>query len=447
VAQQLPFLDALAANELASLSQSDSSTFLGRIDVHRPDLMRTLGGLYGDTHDIEELFERFVRLAATRYVERSDELKRLDLKRLAEPDWFQSQRMVGYAAYVDRFAGDLAAVPARIPYLGELGVTYLHLLPFLQAREGESDGGYAVADYRSVDSRFGTMADLEGLTTELRSAGISLCVDVVCNHTADTHEWALKAKAGEAAYQDYYLMFEDRTEPDRYEHTLREVFPEAAPGNFTWVDEVERWVWTTFRTYQWDLNYRNPAVLGEMADVIFNLANTGAEVLRLDAVAFMWKQMGTMSENLPQAHLILQFFRAITRLTCPGVILKAEAIVPIAHRRHAPVSRSRPSYRQGMRAGVPPLPDGPDVVGAGRAERQARRRRTSADTSDRPVAQRLVHVRALTRRHRLGDHPRGRRNRRAQRLRAPQVPHRVLHRGLPDVVCARRGLRREPEDE
>lgn len=314
---------------LAGMEAFEAAMFADRVEMLDGELRRPLAALYGTTHDVGAIVDELLTVAATRHAERSFELRRLDARRLADPDWYQSERMVGYAGYADRMADGLAGVAGRIPHLQSLGVTYLHLLPVLEARAGENDGGYAVASYRRVDPRLGTMADLEDLAAELRAAGISLCIDVVCNHTADTHEWAQKALAGDSAYQDYYLMFPDREMPDAYEATLREIFPEAAPGSFTWNEQLERWVWTTFRTYQWDLNYRNPRVLIEMADVILGLANSGAEILRLDAVAFLWKELGTMCENLPGAHAVLQVFRAITRIACPAVLLKAEAIVPI----------------------------------------------------------------------------------------------------------------------
>lgn len=324
-----PLSAGAGSSTKGGLDRFEEAIFLDRVELLADDLHRPLTGLYGETHDVDQIAERLVKLAAARYAERSMELKRLDLRRLSQPDWFQQATMVGYAGYPDRIAGDLVGVANLIPHFESLGVTYLHLLPVLEAREGENDGGYAVASYRRVDPRLGTMEDLEALAARLRNRGISLCIDVVCNHTADTHDWARKALAGDESYQDYYLTFPDRELPDAYQQTLREIFPDDAPGSFTWVPELERWVWTTFHSYQWDLDYRNPQVLVEMADVILTLANAGADVLRLDAVAFMWKELGTMCENLPGAHAILQVFRALTRLACPGVLLEAEAIVPI----------------------------------------------------------------------------------------------------------------------
>jgi amylosucrase len=228
---------------------------------------------------------------------------------------------------VDLFAGNLAGVRARIPYFKELGLTYLHLMPLFDCPAGENDGGYAVSDYRQVNPALGTMAELAELSRELRENGISLVLDLVFNHTSDEHTWARAALAGDPAYQEFYYLFPDRTMPDAYERNLREIFPDVRPGSFTWRSEINRWVWTTFNSYQWDLNYSNPAVFRAMAEEMLFLANQGVEVLRLDAVAFTWKQLGTSCENLPEAHMLIQAFNALARIATPGLLFKSEAIV------------------------------------------------------------------------------------------------------------------------
>lgn len=320
-------MDELCAGPLRELEPLEQEIFRTRVGLYWPDALRPLRRLYGERSDFDAWCARLLEIAARGYAARSSELRLLDLRRQGEPDWFQQPGMIGYVCYTERFAGDLLRVADHIPYLRELGVTYLHLMPLLQPRPGPNDGGYAVADYRAVNPALGTMQDLAELAALLRRNGISLCIDLVCNHTAKEHEWARRAVAGDAVYQDYYLMFPDRTLPDQYERTLPEVFPDFKPGNFTYYESIDRWVWTTFNEYQWDLNYANPAVLAEMLDIILFLANQGVEVLRLDAVAFMWKRMGTDSQNQPEAHYILQAFRALSRVAAPGLLLKAEAIV------------------------------------------------------------------------------------------------------------------------
>lgn len=317
----------LQEGPLRELGPTQADLFGIRYDLYMADVLRPLWLLYGERDDFESCVYRFLQIVAHAYAARPEGLRRLDLRRQAEPDWFQQSKLMGYVAYTERFAGRLDRVAEKIPYLQELGVTYLHLMPLLKPRPGPNDGGYAVMNYREVDPRLGSMADLEALATELREQGISLCIDFVCNHTAEDHRWARRALAGEEGYQDYYLTFPDRTMPDRYEQTLPEIFPDFAPGNFTYYQEMDRWVWTTFNEYQWDLNYANPAVFAEMLETILFLANRGVEILRMDAVAFMWKRLGTDCQNQPEAHYLLQAFRALSRIAAPGLLLKAEAIV------------------------------------------------------------------------------------------------------------------------
>ena len=303
------------------------ATLEARLEALWPDVVRPLRGLYGDRPDFDALLARLRTQVSDAYAARSPELRALDERRLVTPDWFQRTDVLGYVCYTDRFAGRLTDLPPRIDYLRELGVSFLHLMPLLQPRPGPNDGGYAVMDYRAVDPRLGTLDELRSVAAALRAAGISLVLDLVCNHTAREHAWAERARAGDPTYLAYYRTYPDRTEPDRWERTLPEVFPDFAPGNFTWVPEMERWVWTTFNDYQWDLDYTNPDVFAEMFGVICHLANLGVEVLRLDAVAFMWKRMGTNCQNQPEVHLLLQAWRALSRIVAPGVILLAEAIV------------------------------------------------------------------------------------------------------------------------
>ena len=298
--------------------------FEARLERWLPDLRDALAPLYVDA---EEVADRLVAIAAAAFAGRDDELHRLDLRRSLEPDWFQRPGMLGYAAYADRFAGTLPGVAERTPYLTELGVGYLHLMPLLTPRPAPNDGGYAVADFRSVRPDLGTMEDLSDLTRTLRGVGISLCLDLVLNHVAEEHEWAQRARAGEQRYRDYFLVYPDRSMPDAFERTLPEVFPDLAPGSFSWDEELAGWVWTTFNRYQWDLSWANPDVLCEFADVICFLANQGVEVFRLDAIAFTWKRLGTSCQNQPEVHDLTQALRTVARIACPAVVFKAEAIV------------------------------------------------------------------------------------------------------------------------
>lgn len=318
----------LQQGPLRHLEPLEQEIFCTRLELFLPDVERPLRRLYAHLPNFDHWLEKFIAIAARAYATRPAALRQLDLRRVHQPDWFQQPDMLGYVAYPDRFAGTLRGVGEKIPYLKDLGVTYLHLMPLLKPRPGANDGGYAVMDYRAVRDDLGSMADLSDLAAQLRAANISLCIDLVCNHTAKEHEWAQKAAAGDPTYQAYYHMFPDRALPDQYEMTVREIFPEFKSGSFTYYEAFDKWVWTTFNEFQWDLNYANPAVFGEMLDILLFLANQGVEVLRLDAVAFMWKRMGTDCENQPEAHAILQALRALSRIAAPGLLLKAEAIVP-----------------------------------------------------------------------------------------------------------------------
>jgi amylosucrase len=310
---------------LAEEPRHDREVFMARLRRHWPDLVAGLAAPYGD--DAAGTAARVVELTVAGFRRRPTELRLLDLRRHVEPDWFASPRMLGYAAYADRFAGDLRGVAEQVPYLVELGVTYLHLMPLLQPRPRPNDGGYAVMDYRQVRPDLGTVEDLAALAGLLRENGISLVLDLVLNHVAAEHEWARRARAGEQRYRQYFHLFDDRTEPDGFEATLPEVFPDFAPGSFTWDDEAGAWVWTTFHAWQWDLNWHNPDVLCEFVDLVLFLANTGVECLRLDAIAFLWKRLGTDCQNQPEVHALTQALRAAARIAAPALVFKAEAIV------------------------------------------------------------------------------------------------------------------------
>jgi amylosucrase len=283
--------------------------------------------LYGDRPDFKEQMVSLVEALALRYIERSPNLRRLDLEREKNYNWFLSQKWVGMALYCDRFADDLKGLRTKLPYLQELGVNMLHIMPILDCPPGSSDGGYAVRDYKKIDPRFGTTAEVELLADSLKKRDMLLVLDVVVNHTSNEHEWAQRARRGEKKYQDYYYVFDDRETPDIYEETMPEIFPNNAPGNFTWDAEMGKWVMTVFNHYQWDLNYRNPAVLIEMIDIILFWANKGADILRLDAVAFLWKKIGSTCQNEREAHLLLQLMKDCCQVTAPGVLFIAEAIV------------------------------------------------------------------------------------------------------------------------
>ncbi|MGO4598345.1 alpha-amylase family protein [Terrabacter sp. 2RAF25] len=311
---------------LAGLVEADRETLGLRLERWSDDLVAALRVLYPE-QDVSAIALRLVERAVSAHTERSPELRRLDQRRLLRPDWLQQPEMFGYACYTERFAGDLRGLGGHLDHLRDLGVTYLHLMPLLLPRDGDNDGGYAVQDFRTVRPDLGDVDDLRSLASDLRAQGISLVLDLVLNHVAREHEWARRARAGESHYRDYFHVYPDRVMPDAYERTLPEVFPDFAPGNFTWDDELGGWAWTTFNEWQWDVNWSNPDVLVEYADIVLYLANVGVEVLRLDAIAFTWKRLGTNCQNQPEVHAVTQALRTVARIACPALAFKAEAIV------------------------------------------------------------------------------------------------------------------------
>lgn len=321
-------LERVIANiDLSELSKKDQQLFIQRLNANFERLFLLLYQVYGGRYDFYYFVQQLVVIMKEAFKKRASKLKAQDIKRLKQPDWFKQEGMLGISCYVDLFAGDLAKLEQKIPYLSALGISYLHLMPLYKSPEGDSDGGYAVSDYRQTDEKLGSVKDLKKLSDALSEAGINLVLDFVFNHTSDEHQWAKEAQKGNPDYQEYYWMFDDKTVPDMYEKTLREIFPQVRKGNFTWCQEANKWVWTTFNNFQWDLNYSNPEVFNAIADEMFFLANLGCGALRLDALAFIWKEMGTSCENQPKAHLLIQAFNSCLKIVAPSVVFKSEAIV------------------------------------------------------------------------------------------------------------------------
>ena len=294
-----------------------------RLAVRQDELDWLYMELYGDRARLDELKAMMSQV----WRARSQALRRLDKKREAQPDWFRAGKMLGVTMYPGLFAGDLKGVEERLGYLKEQGITYVHLMPLLKMPHPDNDGGYAVEDFDQVDPALGTNEDLSALAAAMRRRGMSLCLDFVINHTADTHEWAMRAKAGEREYIDRYICFDSPDIPREMEKTIPDVFPETAPGSFIYVEEMGKYVCSSFHPYQWDLNYRNPAVFNDMVGSMLRLTNLGVEVLRIDAVPYLWKELGTTCRNLPQVHTIMRMIRLITECVCPGVILKGEVVM------------------------------------------------------------------------------------------------------------------------
>lgn len=309
------------------ISKADLRHFYTRLGANFYAIHSLFEKLYGEREDFEQHALRLVETMARKYINRSEELKQTDAERERDYNWFLSQKWVGMALYANGFSENLKGLEEHLGYFQDLGVNMVHIMPIMECPDGQSDGGYAVSNFRQIDDRIGTLDDLKAVSKQMRKRDLLLVMDVVLNHTSDEHEWAQKARAGDSKYQEYYYTFENRTVPDMFEQNMLEVFPQTAPGNFTWDEEMQRWVMTVFNNYQWDLNYNNPAVFIEMLDVVLFWANQGVDVLRLDAVAFLWKKIGSTCQNEREAHLILQLLKDCCQVVAPGVLFIAEAIV------------------------------------------------------------------------------------------------------------------------
>lgn len=318
----------LSSEQLTDFKKADPDTlFRQRLSTNLTLIQDLFFSLYPQTVH-EDAFHKLLELLPELFAARPEVLKTSDLEKLKAGDWYRSEQMLGMQLYVDHFNQDLKGLQNKLPYLQELGVNFLHLMPITTRPKVENDGGYAVNGYTAIDPKYGTKKDLASLTNKMRKDGMYLMLDFVVNHTSNEYPWAVKARKGSKKYQQYYYTYSDRVVPDEFEKSLPEVFPQTSPGNYTYDEEMGRWVMTVFNHYQWDLNYTNPEVFMDMLQNLVELANLGVDIVRFDALAFLWKKLGTISQNLPEAHRLISLFRMCLQVIAPGVILLAEAIVP-----------------------------------------------------------------------------------------------------------------------
>lgn len=305
------------------LSVEEEACYGRRFSHHFDELKWLYMELYDNSSMFAELCDNLHRF----YEERNRDLKTQDLEREKNPEWYKTNEMLGMMFYIDNFAGNMKGVESKLDYIEKSNVNYIHLMPFLDTVEGRSDGGYAVADFRKVQEKLGSMEDLEDLTAACHKKGINVCMDFVMNHTSEDHEWAKRARAGEGEYMSRYFFFDNYSIPAMYEKTVPQVFPTTAPGNFTWLPDAGHFVMTSFYPYQWDLNYKNPRVFNEMMYNFLYLANKGIDIIRIDAVPYIWKELGTQCRNLPQVHTIVRMMRMIGGIVCPGILLLGEVVM------------------------------------------------------------------------------------------------------------------------
>ena len=325
--------DKAAAEKVAALREAEAAqkaredaieaTYRKRFDRHFEELRWLYMELYGNSSMFAELCDNMKRF----YMERNTDLRASDASREKRPDWYKQNDMMGMMFYIDNFAGNMKGVQKKLDYIEQCGVNYIHLMPFLDTPEGRSDGGYAVSDFRKVQEKLGTMEDLEHLTAACHEKDINVCMDFVMNHTSEDHEWAKRARQGDGEYMSRYFFFDNWAIPAKYEQTVPQVFPTTAPGNFTWLPDAGHFVMTSFYPYQWDLNYRNPRVFNEMMYNFLFLANKGIDIVRIDAVPYIWKELGTTCRNLQQVHTIVRMMRMIGDIVCPGILLLGEVVM------------------------------------------------------------------------------------------------------------------------
>ena len=322
--ESAPAEEKTAEPELAEEEKSrQEEVYRRRFNRHFDELKWLYTELYGNDSMFAELCDNLHRF----YEERNQDLKASDLRREENPGWYKQNDMLGMMLYIDNFAGDIKGVESRLDYLEKSNVNYIHLMPFLETPKGRSDGGYAVSDFRKVQEKLGTMEDLESLTAACRKKNMNVCMDFVMNHTSEDHEWAKRARQGDGEYMSRYFFYDNDAIPQQYERTVPQVFPTTAPGNFTWLDDIKHYVMTTFYPYQWDLNYKNPRVFNEMMYNFLFLANKGIDVIRIDAVPYIWKELNTDCRNLPRVHTIVRMMRMIGEIVCPGILLLGEVVM------------------------------------------------------------------------------------------------------------------------
>ena len=298
--------------------------FRNRYECREAELRSLYEQLYpGQKEGFAYLIQRMYQ----NYVERPVPLRKIDRKREKNPGWYKGNDILGMMMYTDAFAGTLQGVKEKLDYVKSCGVNYLHMMPLLESPKGRDDGGYAVADFRKVKPELGTIEDLKELTSLCHEQGISCCLDFVMNHTSEDHAWAKAARAGDPQARSRYFFYDNWDIPNQYEETTPQVFPTTAPGNFTWLPDCNQVVMTTFYPYQWDLNYANCMVFNDMVDNMLFLTNCGIDVIRLDAVPYIWKELGTKSRNLPQVHTLVRMMRLVSEIVCPGVLLLGEVVM------------------------------------------------------------------------------------------------------------------------
>ena len=243
-----------------------------------------------------------------------------------DPLWYKDA--VIYEAHVRAFSdsngdgiGDFPGLTQKLPYLQDLGVTCLWLLPFYPSPL--KDDGYDIADYTSINPIYGTLDDFKRFLDQAHALNIRVLTELVINHTSDQHPWFQRARKAprDSPERDYYVWSDSDT---KYAGT-RIIFVDTEKSNWTFDPVAGQYYWHRFFSHQPDLNFDNPAVLEAVLDVMRFWLDMGVDALRLDAIPYLIEREGTINENLPETHVILKEIRRALDAKYPGKVLLAEA--------------------------------------------------------------------------------------------------------------------------
>ena len=301
---------------------ADKAVFEMRLNKHYDELKWLYSELYPDK---EVYFDKLIKHLKKAYVQRDEYLHDLDTQREHEADCYTKRNFVSMAMYVHCFSGTLKNFAKRLPYLAESNINCVHLKGIIKSLKDKNDGEFAISDFKAIEKSIGDVKDLAKLSEKCHKKDIDVCVDLVLNHTSDEHDWAMRMCDGESEYEDKYYVYKRENLPEIIKEDGKRV--ETVAGNFTYVKAIDKYVMSTFHEYTWDLNYHNPEVFNEMAENLLFLANTGVDIVRLDYMAYIWKQKDNAHHNLPQVHTILRMLRLISEIVCPSVILLGEVAI------------------------------------------------------------------------------------------------------------------------
>ncbi len=216
--------------------------------------------------------------------------------------------------------GDFLGLRRKLPYLRDLGVTCIWLLPFYPSPL--KDDGYDIADFRDIHPNYGTLDDFRCFLDEAHDMGLKVLADLVVNHTSDQHRWFQEARRSpQSPYRNWYVWSDT---DDRYKGT-RIIFKDTEVSNWTWDPVAKQYFWHRFFSHQPDLNYDNPDVQQAMLDVVAFWLSMGLDGFRVDAVPYLFEREGTTCENLPETHQFCKRLRAMVDERFPDRVLLAEA--------------------------------------------------------------------------------------------------------------------------